>query len=136
VRPDAPWCTQCYSPAGARTTPAAAAPPAGTTVAGAGGETVAPAGPEVDASRAPALGVLSAAVWPCAACGERNALADERCASCGEEFLGALRHAEALLVLPVVGDLAAMPPARRLGVAVAVVVALLVLAVLLGLLLA
>lgn len=75
-------------------------------------------------------------MWPCAACGEQNALADERCASCGEGFLGALRHAEPLLVLPVVGDLTALPPARRLGVAVAAVVAFLVLAALLGLLLA
>ena len=83
----------------------------------------------------PARGVPSAAVWPCA-CGEQNALADERCASCGEAFLGALRSAEALLVLPVVGDLTAMPPARRVGVALAMVVAFLVLAVLLALLLA
>jgi hypothetical protein len=133
VRPGAPWCTQCYSPAGAGTAPAATA---GAAVAGAGRESVAPVGVDVGALRTPAVGVPSAAVWPCTACGKQNLLADDCCASCGEAFLGALRSAEALLVLPGVGDLAAMPPGRRLGVAVVAVVAFLVLAALLGLLLA
>ena len=141
MRPNAPWCTQCYAPGSA----AGPAPAAGTgagTVAGAQVGRVAEAGAAagagapVEALGSPWAGIPSAAVWPCGACAEQNALADERCASCGEGFLGALRSTEALLVLPVVGDLAAMPPARRVAGAVAVVVAFLVLSVLLGLLLA
>ena len=124
LRPGAPWCTQCYAPIPA---PGAAA---ATTSRPAGVPGTAPRTPASDA-------VPSAALWPCLACGERNALADARCASCGEGFLAALRQTEPpLLVLPVVGDLAALPPTRRLTVAVAVVLGFLVLTSLLGLLLA
>ena len=135
MRPDAPWCTQCYAPGGAAGAAPAAGPEAGTVASGPPA-TAPRARAEVGELPAPSAGIPSAAVWPCVTCGQQNALADARCASCGEDFLGALRSAEALLVLPVVGDLAAMPPARRLGGALAVVVAFLVLAVLLGLLLA
>ena len=102
------------------------------------GTTARPAVVRGAAPRTPASeAVPSAALWPCLACGEQNALADARCTSCGEGFLAALRQAQPpLLVLPGVGDLAALPAARRLSVAVAVVLAFVVLTALLGLLLA
>lgn len=132
MRPDAPWCTQCYAPV-------EAAAPVGRGSADPAASSGLPqaAPPACPASRTPAsAAVPSAAVWPCSACGTPNALADAHCASCGAGFLAGLRDAEPpLLVLPVVGDLAALPPARRLTVAVLAVLAFLVVAALLGLLL-
>lgn len=116
VRPGAPWCTQCYA--------SPAAPP--TTATAAGVERPGPAG----SSGSPA------ACWPCSACGEPNAFAEQACTACGTRFLAPVRYAPPAVVLPVVGDLLALSPVRRSGLAVAVVAALVVVAALLGLLLA
>ena len=113
-RPDAPWCTQCYAPAGQ------AAP---------AGKTPAPAVPE------PA-GDDSTAHWPCSACAADNPLAADLCRTCGAAFLAGARDRGPLLVLPVVGDLAELSQGRRTACAVAVVLGVVVLCALLGLLLA
>jgi hypothetical protein len=77
------------------------------------------------------------ATWPCTACGTANPLEDDACAACGAGFLSGLRASEEpLLVLPVVGDLGALTRSQRLGLAAAVVLAVVVLTALLGLLLA
>lgn len=109
VRPGAPWCSQCYAPAGV-------AAPAATRAA-------APAA-------TPALDVAErtgerepVGTWPCTACGASNDLAVAACAACGTPFLAAARAVPPTLVLPGVGDLLAMSPVRRVGVAVGVVVA-------------
>ena len=128
MRPGAPWCTQCYAPTDppappsararvqARQVPApAAAPPSVVTVAE---RTAPPAG-----------------TWPCTACGEPNDLALAACGGCGTPFLAAVRSPAPTVVLPVVGDLLAMTPVRRVGVAVGLVVAFLLVTALLALLL-
>lgn len=77
-----------------------------------------------------------AAVWPCLTCGSPNALAESACASCGAGFLAGLRASGTPRVaLPGVGDLAALPRSRRLGLAAAALLALVVLVGLLGVLL-
>jgi hypothetical protein len=76
------------------------------------------------------------ATWPCGSCQHRNDLAASVCAGCGTGFLAAARDERPALVLPLVGDLAALPPVRRVGVAVVVLVAVLLATALLALLLA
>ena len=125
VRPGAPWCTQCYAPAGA---------PAASPV-----DELQPA---TAPATAPGVGVVRRAVvdepvgaWPCTACGQSNDLALAACAACGTPFLAAARAVPPTLVLPGVGDLLALTPVRRVGLAVAVVVAFVVMTSLLALLL-
>jgi hypothetical protein len=74
--------------------------------------------------------------WPCTACSQANDLALAVCAGCGTPFLAAARHAPPSIVLPVVGDLLALSPVRRVGLAVAAVLAFVVVSALLALLLA
>ena len=103
MRPGAPWCTQCYAPAGA-----SAADPAPT--------------------QRPGLSVGSpAGTWPCSACSQGNPLATEACEGCGTPFLAAARDPRPTVVLPVVGDVLALSPVGRVGLAVGIVVALLLL---------
>lgn len=82
------------------------------------------------------VALLPVGSWPCSACEQPNDLARVTCGGCGAAFLAAVRDAPPTLVLPVVGDLLALTPVRRLGVAVVLVVALLLATALLGLLLA
>lgn len=141
VRPGAPWCTQCY--AELRSEPAAPASPA------------LPAAPSAAPSLSPALPAALAPTsaapqpvpaqrllpgdepaWPCASCSTSNPITLDACATCGAGFLAALKATEEpLLVLPVVGDLAALSRAQRLGLAAGVVVLVVLLTALLGLLL-
>lgn len=79
--------------------------------------------------------VAAAGTWPCSTCEQANDLALAACRGCGTPFLAAARSAAPTVVLPVVGDLLALSPGRRLGVAVGLVVALLVVLALLALLL-
>ena len=119
VRPGAPWCTQCYAPAGvAAAGPASEAPPA--------------ASPGVPvAEREEPVGT-----WPCAACGQSSDLAVAACEACGTPFLAAAREAPPTLVLPGVGDLLGLSPVRRVGLAVCTVVVFVLVSALLALLLA
>jgi DNA-directed RNA polymerase subunit RPC12/RpoP len=131
VRPGAPWCTQCY----AATTPAPADPqrpaPAGSVLvaerpaqAESGGRPGSPGG-------APTTGS-----WPCSACSRTNSLDLAACEGCGTPFLAAARDARPTVVLPVVGDVLALSPVRRVALAVALVVAFVLLTSLGALLLA
>ncbi len=62
--------------------------------------------------------------WPCTRCDTANPLSASVCSSCGGGFLAGIRDNEKpLLVLPVVGDLGAMSRGRRLGLALALVAA-------------
>lgn len=73
--------------------------------------------------------------WPCSGCGAVNAVELDACAACGLGFLSGLRKTEPpLLVLPVVGDLARLSRAQRLGVAGAVILLVVLLTALAGLL--
>jgi hypothetical protein len=117
VRPGAPWCSQCYAPAGAPDPSTAEVPPA--SVADRTSPLPAPTG-----------------TWPCSACSQPNDLALPACAGCGTPFLAAVRDGAPTVVLPVVGDLLALSPARRVAVAVAVVLLFLLGSALLALLLA
>lgn len=145
LRPDAPWCTLCYTDL--RPTPAPAPAP-----------TLAPPRPaarlaqippayaalDLDPLTAPlealtapldALAEKPVARWPCATCGAANDLTHSACAGCGAGFLAGLREAEGpLLELPVVGDLGALSRAQRLGLAAGVVLAVIALVALLGVL--
>jgi hypothetical protein len=72
--------------------------------------------------------------WPCSACGTVNPMAHDTCSACGQHFLAGVRGQEApLLDLPVVGDITQLGRAQRIGLAVLVVVAAIVLTFLLGL---
>lgn len=143
VRPDAPWCTQCYADLRAPEPPApeplrpAAPVPADVPDAGGALATAAPEPVAPSVVQAAAAGEQpDGATWPCTTCGAANALDRDACAACGAGFLSALRAGdEPLLVLPVVGDLGAMSRGQRLGLAGGVVVAVLLLVALLGLLL-
>ena len=119
VRPGAPWCTLCH--ADLRPAPPEPEP--------------APV-PVVAAPRAPAPAATSdEPAWPCARCGAANSFALDACAACGSGFLSTLRESEApLLEIPVVGDLTRMSRGQRIGLAFAVVLAVIALVAVLGLL--
>lgn len=116
VRPDAQWCTQCWTdlrPA-PEPEPVLAAP--------------APDGATPAPARVPGG-------WPCSGCGASNPVELDACAACGLGFLSGLKKTEPpLLVLPVVGDLTKLSRAQRLGAAGAVVLAIVLLTVLVSLL--
>ena len=134
LRAGAPWCTLCF----ADLRPVAAPAPVELPVPGA----AAYGPPAPDPLTAPTAELAPAPTaatpnptWPCATCGAANGLTSDVCASCGAGFLAGLRETEApLLGLPVVGDLGAMSRAQRLGLAAALVLAVVVLTALLGLL--
>lgn len=133
VRPDAAFCGQCY----ADFRPPVVAVPAPVHVV----HTPAPVYgvPAPDPLTAPLSSVLQAGLpvdsaasvvanevtWPCLTCGVSNPLSAESCTACGNGFLAAARG-ETHVVLPLIGDITAMSRGRRLGVAGAVVAALLV----------
>ena len=127
MRPGAPWCTQCYAPTGPVAEPAA---PVAAARAAADPLAAAPSGVTV-AERPPA----AAGTWPCTTCGQANDLVLPACEGCGTPFLAAVRSPAPTVVLPVVGDLLVLTPVRRVGVAVGLVVAFLVVTALLALLL-
>jgi hypothetical protein len=73
--------------------------------------------------------------WPCSACGHDNPLNAGVCGACGSAFLSGVRKSEGpLLALPVVGDITRLTRGQRLGLAFAVMLALVVIAGLLMLL--
>ena len=78
----------------------------------------------------------AAGSWPCTACGTPNELAADACGECGTPFLAAARSARPTVVLPVVGDLLALSPVRRVAMALGAVLVFVVVAALLALLLA
>ena len=134
MRPGAPWCTQCYAPVSA---PVSA--PVGIPVQRAAAPRPAPLpsdAPEPVATTPVLLAEPPTGSWPCTACSAANDLADAACRECGTAFLAAARSAPPTVVLPVVGDLLAMSPVRRVGTALGAVLAFVVVAALLGLLLA
>jgi hypothetical protein len=77
-----------------------------------------------------------AGTWPCTACEAPNDLAVAVCQGCGTPFLAGERAARPTVVLPVFGDLLALSPVRRVGLAAGAVVAFVVVTALLALLLA
>ena len=126
MRDGVPWCTQCY----ASLLPVVAAEerPAGTAA-------VAPAPPRVAVQLLPEELREAAKGWPCTTCEALNPLDHSVCGSCGSSFLSGVRDAEPpLLALPVVGDVAALSRAQRLGLGAALGMVVVVLAALLVLL--
>lgn len=144
MRPDAQWCGQCYAdfrpPVPSQ--PAAAPPTTPAPTASYGVPALDPltaplsvlatslAGPQTPAE-APAADVRAVPrtaepTWPCTRCDAVNPLSATACVTCGSGFLAAVKDDEKpLLELPLVGDLGRMSRGRRLGLAVAVVLALL-----------
>jgi hypothetical protein len=117
VRYGDPWCTLCYTDL---RPPAAQAPVVITSP---------------DPLTAP-LEALPAAVtgpsWPCAACGTVNPMALDTCTACGMPFLSGAHADEPLLDLPVVGDITKLSRGQRFALAGAVVLAIALLTILLG----
>ena len=138
VRPDAPWCSQCYTdlrPAPA-SAPAAALPIPPTASYGPPALDPLIAAPELLGLPGLIPVATPDPTWPCATCGAGNPLAASACTACGAGFLAGLREAEGpLLELPGVGDLTRLSRAQRLGLAGGVVLTFVVLTALLGLLL-
>ena len=137
LRPDAPWCTLCY--ADLRPKPRPAPEPAGpppTAPAQAADGVPAPDPltqplvdflPRAGAPEPAAVPAAAGTLWPCTACQALNPLAEELCSVCGKSFLAAIRTGDRpLLVLPLVGDVAALGRGQRIGLALGLVVALLV----------
>ena len=117
VRPGAPWCTQCFSDLRRSTDSAGSAtlPGLQDRADGQGPQ------PELAPTGTPAL---EAGGWPCTACGVWSPLDRDDCAGCGLAFLGGPDGAVPPLVLPGVGDLALLSRARRLGLALGLVLVL------------
>jgi hypothetical protein len=155
VRADAPWCTQCFlnlrTPAPEPVTalePTPVAPVGPVVPAQPLAPVPPPAGPSayaavdgLDPLTAPLHALLgepappAARSWPCTACGTANGFDLDACASCGQGFLAGLSDPGSSLVLPGVGDLAAMSKGKRLGLAFAVALAFMALVAMIGLLL-
>lgn len=127
VRPDASWCTQCWTdlrPPLAPEPPERPEPP----------DPPGPPGPPGPAETAEAAGQPEPS-WPCGRCAAANPLELSACGDCGTPFLSAMRTDSApLLVLPLVGDLTRLSRAQRYGLAGVVVLAVLALVALTGLL--
>ena len=136
VRPDAPWCTQCWTdlrPAppepepspepAASLVPAPTAAPEGTAAAPAGGL------PTGDRPVRRGLGG-----WPCTVCSAVNAIDLDTCTECGAGFLAGAAGAEPGLVVPGIGDLTKVSRAQRLAMAGGIALLFMVLVALLGLL--
>jgi hypothetical protein len=123
VRPDAPWCTQCW--AGLRPAPEPEPAPVARHAA------PDPA-PPLSAVDGPGR---SAAGWPCSACGVTNGVELDACSGCGTGFLATLRADEPpLLLLPGVGDVTRLGRAQRLGLGAAVALTAVLLVLLVGVL--
>lgn len=122
LRPDAPWCTQCFldlqAPATAPPVPARAAP---SEPARAAPE---PYDEDDDEPR-----------WPCSACGTRTRLSESSCRACGLGFLAGESDAGTpVLPLPLIGDLSRLSTARRVGLALLVVLLVMLITAVLGVL--
>lgn len=144
-RPGAPWCTQCYLDLRPEVTPPKLPRPAGPRAKARPSRRVVDAGdgtardrraePPRDRRGDPADGPPVAS-WPCTRCGVPNPLIADVCAGCGQGFLAAVRESTPpLLVLPLLGDVAALRPAQRLCLAGAVIAMVALLTLLLGVLL-
>jgi len=132
LRPGAPWCTLCYADLRPAPEPAPALAPAPARqprfdpltapaeVLGLPGRHAAADGLGPAAGPPP---TAAAAWWPCSACGTGNPLTESVCSACGTGFLAGVREAEGpLLLVPGVGDLAALSRTQRLGMAAGLVV--------------
>jgi ribosomal protein L40E len=142
VRPDAPWCTQCFHdfrpapPPADPEPPAYRLPPAEPRVPAAGPPPADPLTAPLDASGSPVPPATAEPTWPCTTCGAANPLTADACAACGSGFLASVRDGEApLLVLPGVGDLSRYGRGQRLALAGGVVLAFVLATLVLGLLL-
>lgn len=135
VKPDAPWCTQCWADLRPAPEPTLASPGL-PGLPGRPGLHVVPGEPREPAGIAAGTAVRPAARgWPCAGCGTVNAVEHDACVACGMGFLAGMRqHDPPLLVLPGVGDIAKLSRGQRLGLAGGVVLVVVMLVVLLGLL--
>ena len=130
MRPDAPFCGQCYAdfrpapapaPAQVVTAPATAAygAPAADPLTQPLLDFLPPAAP-VEPAAAPAVPAPAAAAseptWPCTRCASPNPFAAVACGVCGTPFLAQVSaDSKVNLVLPLVGDLGAMSRGRRVG---------------------
>ena len=146
LRPGAPWCTQCFTagerpadrtPADER--PAGPTPGEGASAVGPGHEpvraSVLTAAPGDVHGAGPAGGVPDAsATWPCTLCGGGTPLSEPVCGDCGAPFLAAVRASAPLLVLPLVGDPAALSWVGRTALALVLLLTVLGVSGLLGLL--
>lgn len=123
LRAGAPWCTQCYAPVPALVTAPAPAPaPVPALV------------PAPVPALVPAPAPSGEPTWPCSRCGTANPVAAAACTACGAGFLAGAHDDEALLALPVVGDLGRFSRAQRLALAGGAALLLALLTALLGLL--
>lgn len=135
VRFGDPWCTLCYAdlrPPPPEPEPEPEPQPAAVTP---------PPRPDplTDPLTVPAPAPTAEAVagpsWPCSSCGTVNPMARDTCSSCGLHFLAGLRGQDGpLLELPVVGDITQLTRGKRFALAGAVVLAVILLTLFLGLL--
>lgn len=128
VRPDAPWCTQCWTdlrpaPPVPRVVDLPVGPPAAAGPASGPADVV-----------APALVKRGLGGWPCTVCSAVNAVELDACAECGSGFLAGASSADAGLVVPGLGDLTKVSRTQRLALAVGAALLFMVLVGLVGLL--
>jgi hypothetical protein len=84
----------------------------------------APAPVQAAVAPAPRVPADASASWPCTRCGDRNAIASPVCGTCGSPFLAAAAE-KISLVVPGLGDLSHYTRGQRVGIAVAVLMAVL-----------
>jgi ribosomal protein L40E len=143
LRPEAQWCSLCYhdlrpapAPAPEPPTPVYGGldpltaplldlvlPPVPPAVEQVAEQVVEGAAPTAPAPRASAE--QAPLTWPCTRCGAPNAIDSPVCGTCGSAFLAAAKE-KVSLVVPGIGDLAHLSRGQRLGVAAAVLAAVLV----------
>lgn len=137
MRPGAPWCTLCLTPARVPEPVAPVAPvvplvPAMTPVR--------PPATSVDPLTAPLSQVLGGpspapAGWPCTTCSAVNTLDATSCAACGAGFLAAVAsEGDAAYLLPIVGDVRNLSAGQRAALALGAATCVVLIVALLGVL--
>ena len=137
MRAEAPWCSQCFLDLRPATlAPRSGPPPVPLRPA----PTAAYGRPALDPLTAPpvvppAATAPEAQSWPCPSCDTANRYDLDACTGCGRGFLAGAHESEQLLVVPGLGDLAAMSRGRRTAVAFGAVVVVMLLVLVVGVLL-
>lgn len=133
LRPDAPWCTLCYTDLRPKPAPEPVAPaPTAAYRAPVGDPLTQPLHeflPPATSLALPALVEVSPSpepTWPCVHCSAPNPMTSTICSVCGSAFLASEKNdSTPLLVVPGVGDIGRLSRAQRIGLALGAVTAVL-----------
>ena len=145
MRPDAPWCTQCFfdlrapepAPEPVRHSAPVTAPPTAAYGAPAPDPLTAPLAVLTGEQTVP--GQVGAEeperTWPCSSCQTENGYDLDECSACGTGFLDGIHEGDVSLVIPGVGDIAQMTRNKAMGLAFAGIGVVMLLVLVIGFLL-